>query len=206
MKRTGFTVIEVFAAAFVLLTPIAAMRLTPAGWSPWLKIGTAMAAGTGSVIVVSLFYRWVDQRTAKAMAEAQKNDRLIYRVVTTPTNPHVIVLPQGAEIQVGDYGWEAGSNRGDGRIYLQGLTADWEVVWHAGLAPNEIERVGPKPRSQYEAWHPYWQDPPDLPACPFPVLNRATATAGRPHYRHRYFVVSQPDSAGTAAPDSKSDT
>lgn len=61
-----------------------------------------------------------------------------------------IIKPQGAEIRIGDYGWEAGPDPGDGLIYLQGLAPDWTVVWHTGFSRDEVERVAEKPTSQYD--------------------------------------------------------
>jgi hypothetical protein len=74
-------------------------------------------------------------------------------------------------------------------IYLHGLTAEWTVVWHAGLHPDEVEWVATKPYSQYDSWHPDRTEPPPLPPCPFPVVERETSTIGRPHCSHRYFVL-----------------
>jgi len=151
-------------------------------------IGTAFSAGSLSVITVVLFYRWMWRRDERGLQKARDQYQEIYRVITNPTDARVIVMPEGAEIRIGDYGWEAGPSRNDGLIYLQGLTLDWTVVWHAGLHPDEIEKVGTKPHSQYDSWHPYWADPPPLPPCPFPVVERETMTIGRPHHSHSYFV------------------
>jgi hypothetical protein len=49
-----------------------------------------------------------------------------------------------------------------GLIYLQGLTPDWRTVWHAGFQPNQIERIGLKPSSQYDHWVPYWIKTPPI--------------------------------------------
>ena len=100
-----------------------------------------------------------------------------------------VIKPQGAEIRIGDYGWEAGPTRSDGLIYLQGLAPDWTVVWHTGFRPDEVERVAEKPTSQYDYWAPYWAKSPPPSPCPFPVADRETMTWGRPHHTHRYFQI-----------------
>jgi hypothetical protein len=117
--------------------------------------------------------------------ELREKYRSIYRVVAVPPEPKIIIIPEGAEIRLGDYGWEAGPIRNDGLIYLQGLTLEWTVVWHVGFTPDQIKMVATKPNSQYDSWRPYWVD---LPPCPFPVIERETLTIGRPHHSHRYLV------------------
>jgi len=97
------------------------------------------------------------------------------------------VKPEGAEIQIGDYGWDARPNRRNGLIHLQGLTERWQVVWHAGFRPDQIQRIAAKPASQYDYWIPYWAKRPPPPPCPFPVRMRNTPTMGLPHHSGRYF-------------------
>jgi len=94
-----------------------------------------------------------------------------------PTDESTIKKPKDSEIKVGDYGWQAEPIRNDGLIYLQGLTAEWQVVWYAGFHPEQIESVGPKPRSQYD-WDYSWAR--RAPPCPFPVQERKTNTMGLP--------------------------
>lgn len=98
-----------------------------------------------------------------------------------------IVKPAAAEIQIGDYGWDARPSSEDGLIHLQGLTPKWQVVWHAGFRPDQIEKVAVKPASQYDYWAPYWAKPPPPPPCPYPVRERNTPTMGLPHHSGRYF-------------------
>lgn len=191
MKRSGWTLIELLAGIFVITATTITWKSVADTHGPWWGIGAAFSAGSLSVIAVVLFYRWTWRLDERGLQKARDKYHDIYRVTTIPNDPRVIGMPEGAEIMVGDYGWEAGPSRNDGLIYLQGLTLDWTVVWHAGLHPHEVEKVATKPHSQYESWYPYWADPPPLPPCPFPVVERETMTIGRPHHSHSYFV--QPD-------------
>jgi len=188
VNRQGYTLIELLAAIFVMAVTMvtwgSVARTYGAGWG----IGAALSAGSLSVATVIVFYRWMEQRNQRALQNVRDRYRNVYRVIALPADPRIIVMPEGAEIRVGDYGWEAGPSRNDGLIYLQGLTRDWTVVWHAGLRSDEIEKAGEKPNSQYDSWYPYWANPPALPPCPFPVVERETLTVGRPHPSHRYFV------------------
>lgn len=170
--------------------PTAAWMAVSATHGTWWGIAAASAAGLLSVVLVALFYRLASRLDERALQRARAKYRDIYRVIAIPTDPTVIVMPAGAEIRVGDYGWEAGPSRNDGLIYLQGLTPDWTVVWHLGFHRDEIEKVSAKTHSQYDAWHPYWAAPPPLPPCPFPVLERETMTAGRPDGRTIAIAIS----------------
>lgn len=154
----------------------------------WWGIGAAILAGGLSILLVILFYYWMERIEQRILTKLRNKYTAIYRVKTVPSDPKIIILPEGAEIRVGDFGWEAGPNRNDELIYLQGLTPEWTVVWHAGFLPDEIKKVAEKPNSQYDSWYPDWAKPPSLPPCPFPVIERITMTVGRPHYWHDYFV------------------
>jgi hypothetical protein len=188
VKRSGFTLIELLIPIFVITVTMVGWQLVARRYGPWWGIGAALSAGLLSVGAVIVFYRVMWRMDERGRQRARDSYRGIYRVIAVPTDPKHIVTLEGAEIRVGDYGWEAGPSRNDGLIYLQGLTRDWTVVWHAGLHPDEVEQVCTKPHSQYDSWHPYWADPPPLPACPFPVIERKTLTIGRPHHSHSYFV------------------
>ncbi len=188
MKRLGYTLIELLAVIFVMTATVVTFKFVAATLGPLWGIGAAFSGGALSIIAVIQFYRWTWRLDERGLQKARDEYREIYRVIAIPCDPSVIVMPESAEIRVGDYGWEAGPSRNDGLIYLQGLTLDWTVVWHAGLHPNEIEKVGTKPHSQYDSWYPYWANPPRLPPCPFSVVERETMTIGRPHHGHRYCV------------------
>jgi prepilin-type N-terminal cleavage/methylation domain-containing protein len=188
VSRHGWTLIELLAVIFVIAVTTVIGSSVANARGPMSGIGAAFAVGTLCVISVILFYRWMWRSDQRGLQKAREDYREIYRVLTVPTAPKIVVVPEGAEIRIEDYGWEAGPTRNDGLIYLQGLTMDWTVVWHAGLRPDEVEKVATKPNSQYDSWHPFWADPPPLAPCPFPVVDRETVTIGRPHHSHRYFV------------------
>lgn len=188
MGRAGYTLIELLAGVFVIATAIIIGESIARQYGALAGTGAGLFAGSLSVIMVVLFYRWLGRRDDRRLQELREKYRGIYRIVNLPPDPTIIIMPKGAEIRSGDYGWEAEPIRNDGLIYLHGLTPAWTVVWHAGFRPEQIERVATKPHSQYDSWHPYWAEPPALPPCPFPVLARETMTIGRPHHSHRYFV------------------
>ena len=188
MSRRGLTLIELLVVTFVMTVAIVIGKSVASAYGAWPGIGAGFLGGSLSMISVILFYRWSWKRAERRLQELRQEYRAIYRVNTVPPDPRIIIMPEGAQISIGDYGWEAGPSRNDGLIYLQGLTPEWTVVWHAGFRPDQIEWVADKPHSQYDSWHPYWADPPPLPSCPFPVVERETPTIGRPHHSHRYFV------------------
>lgn len=172
---------------FVITAIMLAWKSASSSYGLWWGIGAGLLAGVLSILLVILFYCWNWRRQERTLAELRKKYTAIYQVNTVPSDPQIIILAEGAEIRVGDYGWEAGPTRNDGLIYLQGLTPEWTVVWHAGFRPDEIEKVVEKTNSQYDSWYPYWANPPSLPPCPFTVVERKTMTVGRPHYSHQYF-------------------
>ena len=192
MKRSGWTLIDLLIVTFVVHVTVFTWGAVTHAYGTWWGIGAGLCAGSLSVTAAGLFYYGIGALYERGLRKARERYREIYRVIADPTDPKIIVIPEGAEIRVGDYGWEAGPARNDGLIYLQGLTRRWKVVWHAGLRPDEIEHVGPKAFSQYDSWYPYWADPPPLPPCPFPVVKRKTTTIGRPHHSHTYFVAPTP--------------
>jgi hypothetical protein len=190
VKRSGLTLLELLPAIFVFAAIMLAWVIfSPAYDRLWGVLAAEFLAALLCIIAVVLFYRWLWRLDERGLRNVRERYRHIYRVIAMPTDPTVIVIAEGAEIRVGDFGWEAGPPRDDGLIYLQGLTQDWTVVWHVGLRSSEVEEVGTKPYSQYDAWHPYWAGPPPLPPCPFPVIERDTMTMGRPHYREDYCVA-----------------
>lgn len=186
---SAFTLIELLAFTFVVALTAVVGESVAARYGTWPGIGAGFVAALASVGVVALFYRWSWQRDRRRLQELRDKYRGIYRVLKLPPAQTSVIKPQGAEIKIGDFGWEAGPARNDGLIYLQGLAQDWTVVWHIGFRPDEIERVAEKPTSQYEYWAPYWAKPPPPPPCPYPVAERETMTWGRPHHSHRYFQI-----------------
>jgi hypothetical protein len=104
----------------------------------------------------------------------------IYRVITLPSAGQCILKAEGASVEVGDCGWEAEPVCQNGLIYLHGLNDQWQVVWYAGFRPEEVEVVGPKPRSQYYIF-PYWRKN-NIPQCPFPVKQFKHGTYRTAHF------------------------
>jgi len=94
--------------------------------------------------------------------------RMIYRVISAPHSNQFQMRASGASIEVGDYGWEAEPIHRDGLIYLHGLNPRWQVVWYAGLQPEQVQIVGPKPCSQYYKF-PFWINEKKISSCPFSV-------------------------------------
>ena len=128
-----------------------------------------------TIVVISYRIRW--RRNAQHRREWKKKYSGIYCVIALPTDAAIIKMPEGAEIRPGDYGWEAVPLRDDGMIYLQGLTPEWRVVWHAGFRPDQVRRVAVKPQSQYD-WDNTWVK--NAPPCPYPVQERETTNMGLP--------------------------
>jgi hypothetical protein len=204
MHRKGWTLIELLAVIFIVATTMIAWESVKSSYGVWWGIGAGLLVGVLSVIFVYNIYRLSWRRSERILAELRDKYTWIYQVKTVPSDPKVIIMPEGAEIRIGDFGWEAGPIRDDGLVYLQGLTPEWTVVWHVGFRPDEIEKVVEKPDSQYDFWRPYWVDPALLPPCPFPVVERKTMTIGHPHYSHDYFVepaLYHPGKTMTEAPD-----
>lgn len=191
-RRAGdeaYTLIELLAFTFIVAITAIAGKSVGARYGAWAGVGAGFIAALSSVCLVVLFYRWSWQKDRRRLKELKEKYRGIYRVIKPPSSETSIIKPQGAEVKIGDYGWEAGPDRGEGLIYLQGLAPDWTVVWHLGFRPDQVERVVEKPASQYDYWVPYWAKSPPPPPCPFPVAERETMTWGRPHHSHRYFQI-----------------
>jgi len=187
--RAAYTLIELLAVMFMVALTAIAGKSVAVRYGTWAGIGAGFIAALGSLCLVVLFYRWSWRCDRQRLTELREKYHGIYRVIKMPAAQMSIIKPQGAEIRIGDYGWEAGPDRGDGLIYLQGLAPDWTVVWHTGFSRDEVERVAEKPTSQYDYWAPYWAKSPLPPPCPFPIAERETMTWGRPHHSHRYFQI-----------------
>ena len=187
-SQQAWTLIEFLAFEFTLVVTMLAWHFVAKRFGFWAGIGASILSVVACAIAVILFYRWSWRRNKRRLQELREKYRTIYRVIGLPTDKRSATMPEGAEIRVGDYGWEAGPIHNDGLIYLQGLTVKWCVVWHAGFRPDQIEKVGPKPSSQYDYWAPYWAKVPPPAPCPYPVVERKTPTMGLPHHSHRYFV------------------
>jgi hypothetical protein len=138
-----------------------------------LEAAVTLALILGLLLV---FYWWRGRIEDSRRRRLRQTYQTIYRVLRPPSAGQS-VLAEGAKITVGDLGWEAEPLSEDGLIYLQGLTAKWRVVWHAGFKPEELERVAFKPTSQYD-WNYRWLRNP--PQCPFPVEHKESSDLGLP--------------------------
>jgi hypothetical protein len=185
--QKAYTLVELLAGIFVFSLPLCVAQVVRAKYGTGMAILAGLLTFPVGILIVIAFYRWSSRRNKRRLTELRQKYRGIYRVKVLPTDAKSIVKPPEAEIRIGDYGWEARPNRRNGLVHLQGLTKTWKVVWHAGFAPDQIEKVAEKPASQYDYWIPYWAKTPPPPPCPFPVLERSTPTMGLPHYSGHYF-------------------
>lgn len=127
-------------------------------------------------ITAGFFYgRYLNRRQAQRRRLLRERYQYVYRVLALPPELSTFAKHPSAKIEVGDFGWEAPPLANDGLIYLQGLTPDWKLVWHAGFHPNQIEKVGPKPQSQYD-----YVAEDEFPVCPYPINERPTKDLGLP--------------------------
>jgi len=185
--QKAYTLIELLAVVFIVSFAAVVFTIVRGKYGQAAAAVATLPAGVVAIFLVCLFYRWAGNQDKKQLARLREHYRTIYRVKELPTGTKNIVKPPGAEIQVGDFGWDARPNRRDGLVHLQGLTVRWQVVWHAGFRPDQIEQVAAKPASQYDYWKPYWAKSTSPPPCPFPVRERNTPTMGRPHHSGHYF-------------------
>lgn len=185
-QENAYTLIELLAVMLIVALATAAYEIVQPKYGLVLAVVASALAILVSVLLVILFYRWMGSRGKRTLTKLREKYHAIYRVKQLPTEAKSVVKPEWAEIQIGDYGWDARPVRGDGLIHLQGLTKRWQVVWHAGFSPDQIEKVAEKPASQYDYWVPLWAKPPPPPPCPFPVQERNTPTMGLPHHSSGY--------------------
>jgi len=132
----------------------------------WVGFAAASFSAFIAVAATVAFYKWRRRVAEQDRCELIEKYPLVYRVIALPTDTRNVMKAEGAEIEVGDYGWEAEPLRSDGLTYLHGLTKEWEVAWYAGFQKGQIEHVGLKPRSQYE----WIEDHP----CPYPIQSDRT--------------------------------
>jgi hypothetical protein len=111
----------------------------------------------------------IGRLSGRDRARLHKKYSSIYRVVSIPSNNQCFLKAEGASIESGDYGWQAEPLFKNDLIYLHGLNDTWQVVWYAGFRPDQIELVGPKPKSQYYVYPEWMSGSKKIVKCPFPV-------------------------------------
>jgi prepilin-type N-terminal cleavage/methylation domain-containing protein len=186
--RNAYTLIELLAVIIIVGFVTAVHEAVRAKHGQGPALAASALAVIFSALLVVLFWDWNSRHYKRRLTQLREQYRTIYQVKELPAEAKSIVKPAAAEIQIGDYGWDAQPSRKDGLVHLQGLTLKWQVVWHAGFRPDQIEKVAVKPTSQYDYWAPYWAKPPPPPPCPYPVRERDTPTMGLPHHSGHYFV------------------
>ena len=177
LKHTkAYTIIEMMAVMFVMVVTLYAKALGKIyGGNARILIpimGFIAACG-----VVFLYYYRSGISEGRRRRSIREKYHYIYRVIEAPPQNSKIKKHSTAVILIGDYGWEAPSLANDGLIYLQGLTSKWGIVWYAGFHPDQIEKVGLKPQSQYD-WKYTWSY--NTPPCPYPIVERETSDLGLP--------------------------
>lgn len=120
------------------------------------------------ILAVVLSHIIGGRRQKKLERELSEKYPLIYRVKCLPSEAQCVLKAEGTSIKIGDFGWQAEPFRQDSLVYLHGLNDRWQVVWYAGFRPEQVEVVGPKPRTQYYIF-PYWVNEQKIPPCQFPV-------------------------------------
>lgn len=177
-RQEAWTIFEMLAVVLMIFVPISLGQFAANRFGVLPGVGVGILSAILCAIVVVLFYRARGRQHENRRRELREKYRGVYRVIGLPADETNIKKPQGAEIKVGDFGWEAEPPKGkEGLIFLQGLTAKWQVVWYAGFRSDQIESAGPKPQSQYD-WGYSWLR--NAPPCPFPVQERATPSWGLP--------------------------
>lgn len=176
--RAEVTIFEMLALVILIGVPIFAGKLVTQKFGLKSGIASGILSGIPCLTAVILFYRISGRRYEQRKHELREKYQNVYRVISLPTGETNIKKSPGAEIRIGDYGWQAEPPRDDGLIYLQGLTSKWRVVWYGGFRSDQIEKVAPKPLSQYD-WNYSWMQSP--PECPYPVQERPTTNMGLPN-------------------------
>src|ERR1051326_4928606 len=113
-SREAYTLVELLAVIFVIAVVTAVHELVRGRFGEGAGVVASALAVIGCALLVVFLYRWAWDRDRKRLAELRENYRSIYRVKEFPAEPKSIVKPVGAQIRIGDYGWDARPNRHDG--------------------------------------------------------------------------------------------
>lgn len=180
-QRRGLTLLDMLPPIFVMAVPLITFEVVATRFDKSAGIAAGLLSIVASALVVIAYYRWLGRLHQKELRELDEKYPDVFRVAALPPDTSGILKAEGAEIQVGDYGWEAEPIHDDGLTYLHGLAENWRLVWYAGFRSDQIERIGPKPRTQY--YLPYsWrvEEGSKAPTCPFPVQSSETTDLGHP--------------------------
>lgn len=163
----------------MICVPVLLGRLVANYFGVWWGVGSGTLSTVLCATLLTLLYRAKRRRQESKRRGLREKYRGIYRVLSVPSEAKNVIKAPGNEIIVGDYGWESEppKNKGD-LVFLQGLDENWRVVWYAGFSAQQIEYIGPKPRSQYD-WDSSWFKAP--PRCPFAIRSRKTTSMGLPN-------------------------
>ena len=121
---SAYTLIELLAVVLVIALTTIIEEIVAHRFGRWPGIGAAAVTLIVCAIGVVLVYRWIWRWEKRQLQELRQKYRGIYRVTALPADQNIIAKPEGGEIRIGDYGWEAGPVRNDGLIFLQGLTIE----------------------------------------------------------------------------------
>ena len=166
--RCGFTCFEVMAAIIAVYLPLMLGFVVGHHHGVLSGILAGTCAGAVGGLFVRWFYVWSARRFQQEILELETKYPSVYRILAVP-NGLPCVKADGVEVLPGDYGWEAEPILNDGRIYLQGLTLEWRVAWHAGFEASQIELICQKPRTQYYLPYSWICAGGKPPPCLFPV-------------------------------------
>ena len=123
-QRRGVTLIDMLAVIFVLIVPLITFDVVETRFGRSSGIAAGLLSGVAAVITIVAFYWWMGRLNEQKLRELEEKYPLVYRVTALPTDTSGIVKAEGAEIEVGDFGWEAEPIHSDGLTYLHGLTEE----------------------------------------------------------------------------------
>lgn len=181
-RRHGFTLIELLAMIIIVAAVSSTWTIVRGKYGIGMGLAAALAVTLLCASLIVVFYHFSGKRFAVEFKDLSEKYATIYRVLSPPDGSAPVLKAEGADIRAGDYGWDAEPIQNDGLIYLHGLSADWLVLWYAGFRPEQIERVGPKPRIQYYLPYAWMGAGSDAHPCPFPASATVPkmATLGHP--------------------------
>jgi prepilin-type N-terminal cleavage/methylation domain-containing protein len=176
----GFTIVELLAAILIIAAPAFVFRVMAPHVGLWGGVGAAAFAFCVCAKAIISFYKWAYRLAAQEEHRLTEKFVWIYRVTALPCASSVVVVAEGTNIAIGDYGWEAEPIQPDGLTYLHGLRSDWQVAWYAGFRSEQIERIVVKPRSQYYLPYSWVAAGSKAPPCPYSVARPAQTSLGYP--------------------------